>query len=145
MKRIWSALLLSALALALCYLPACARGPLTAPGASAFRIVPTGRLSPEQAAEILKRFPDGALAILDVRTAKEFAAGHAPGAVHIPLQELQERLSEVPPAPLLILCRSGIRAGKAYDLLISGGRPAERIWYLKGYTEYEDGALRFHN
>ncbi len=146
MNKLASFLLVAVLALmAPQQQPAWARGPLTDIQGTQVQTEGSGRLSPEQASELLRRFPDGALAILDVRTAKEFAAGHAPGAVHIPLQELQERLSEVPPAPLLILCRSGIRAGKAYDLLISSGRPAERIWYLKGYTEYGDGALRFHN
>ena len=146
MKKLASFLLAAILALlASQHQPAWARGPLTESQEASVQAAESGRLSPEQASELLRRFPDGALAILDVRTAKEFAAGHAPGAVHIPLQELQERLGEVPPAPLLILCRSGIRAGKAYDLLISGGRPAEGIWYLRGFTEYRDGALSFHD
>ncbi len=79
-----------------------------------------------------------------MRTPEEFAQGHAPAAINIPVQELQDRLAEVPPSPLLILCRSGVRAGNAYGIILSSGRPAEGIWYLKGYTDFSGGGMRFH-
>ena len=80
-----------------------------------------------------------------MRTPEEFAAGHAAGALNIPVQELESRLAEVPRGPLLLLCRSGIRAGNAFDLLVSRGRPAAQTWYLKGFTSYENGIPRFHD
>lgn len=45
--------------------------------------------------ELLKRSRAGAVTILDVRPADEFALGHLPGAVNIPLRELETRLSEL--------------------------------------------------
>ncbi len=104
--------------------------------------IPGGLLTPDQAAVMLAADPS--LAILDVRTPKEFAGGHANGAVNIPVQELKERLGDVPGGPLLIICRSGRRAEKAWGILISNGRPAEMTWFLKGYTDYRDGVPRFH-
>lgn len=59
----------------------------------------------------LKR--DGAL-LVDVRSAREFASGNAPGTVNIPLTELSRRLSEIPAsAPVVLCCASGTRSGMA--------------------------------
>ena len=62
--------------------------------------------------------------ILDVRTPAEFAAGHIPGAVNIPHDELAQRMSELPNdknAEIVVLCRSGRRALIAEDLLQAAG------------------------
>lgn len=61
--------------------------------------------------------------IVDVRTPEEFAEGHVPGSVNIPLQELPERLEEVKalPMPLVLCCRSGTRSGVALDYLRAQG------------------------
>jgi len=69
-----------------------------------------GSLSPEQGNALIAKFSAGELTLLDVRTPQEFAAGHAPGALLIPVDELLDRASEVPEGPVLIICRSGRRA-----------------------------------
>ena len=59
--------------------------------------------------------PDGPL-LLDVRTPGEFAAGHVPGAVNIPHDEVAARLSELEPyreRGVVLYCQSGRRAGMA--------------------------------
>ena len=57
--------------------------------------------------------------ILDVRTPEEWAAGHVPGATLIPLDELPNRLSEVPDdVEVYVICRSGNRSSVARDLLL---------------------------
>jgi rhodanese-related sulfurtransferase len=60
----------------------------------------------------------GAL-LLDVRSREEFAAGHLPGSVNIPVDELEGRLHELPPSdrPVVAYCRSGMRSGRAKSLL----------------------------
>jgi rhodanese-related sulfurtransferase len=61
-------------------------------------------------------------ALVDVRSAAEFAAGHAPGSVNIPLPELGGRLSEIPrSAPVVVCCASGTRSGMARMLLKKNG------------------------
>lgn len=69
--------------------------------------------------------PDDAL-VLDVREPDEFAAGHAPGAVHIPLGDLPARLADLPETPddtpLPIICRSGGRSGRAVQWLEAQGQ-----------------------
>jgi rhodanese-related sulfurtransferase len=55
--------------------------------------------------------------VIDVREQNEWDAGHAPGAIHIPMGDLPGRLGELPESdetePLPIICRSGNRSGRA--------------------------------
>ena len=61
-------------------------------------------------------------AFLDVRTPQEFAEGHVPGAINIPVQVLADRLSEVPKNKrLYVYCRSGKRSTVASELLAKAG------------------------
>ncbi|WP_018349130.1 rhodanese-like domain-containing protein [Longispora albida] len=63
--------------------------------------------------------PEGAL-LLDVREDDEWAAGHAPDAVHLPMMEIPARLAEVPKEdPVVVICRVG-------------GRSARVVAYLQG-------------
>ena len=58
----------------------------------------------------------GELLVVDVRTAQEFAAGHVPGAIHIPHDELADRFAELGESrerPVVLYCESGRRAGWA--------------------------------
>ena len=66
--------------------------------------------------------------VLDVRSADEFAAGHVPGAVLIPHDELAARLAELDKArPVLVYCRSGRRSTIAEDLLAAEGFQVRQI------------------
>lgn len=71
--------------------------------------------------------------LLDVRTAKEFAEGHVPGAVNISHDELEARLAELGEdrdREVVVYCRSGKRAQVALDLLTSAG--FTRLQHLEG-------------
>jgi rhodanese-related sulfurtransferase len=61
--------------------------------------------------------------LLDVRSPAEYADGHLPGAVNIPVQELDRRLAEVGPVDheLIVYCRSGHRSTRATELLRQHG------------------------
>ena len=62
--------------------------------------------------------------MLDVREQDEWDAGHAPGAVHIPLGELPARLDELPDTDdgtLAVVCRSGGRSARAVAWLLAAG------------------------
>ena len=66
--------------------------------------------------------------LLDVRTDVEFAAGTIPGAVNIPLQQLRDRLDEVPKdKELLVFCRVGLRGYLASRLLTQHGYRARNL------------------
>lgn len=60
--------------------------------------------------------------VLDVRTPAEHAEGHLPGAINLPLDELRQRLDEVPhDRPLALHCRSGYRSYLAQRILLNHG------------------------
>lgn len=60
--------------------------------------------------------------ILDVRTPAEYAQGHVAGARLLPLQELPERVGEVPQdRPVYVICHSGNRSAQASQILAKRG------------------------
>jgi len=90
-------------------------------------------LTPVSQEAFLERAEAGADApfVLDVRTAEEFVAGHVPGAVNIPHDQLAARLAEVPKDKDVVLyCRSGKRAGIAGQVLADNGYA--RLQHLEG-------------
>jgi rhodanese-related sulfurtransferase/DNA-binding transcriptional ArsR family regulator len=65
-----------------------------------------GDLEPVTRAELARRLYAGSVLVLDVRPAAEYAAGHIPGALSIPLGELPARLDTLPPdAEIVAYCR----------------------------------------
>lgn len=71
--------------------------------------------------------PDGAW-LLDVREDDEWAAGHVPGARHIPLGQLGARAAEVPEGEdVYVICRSGVRSGRAAEALAGAGWQAINV------------------
>jgi rhodanese-related sulfurtransferase/DNA-binding transcriptional ArsR family regulator len=70
------------------------------------------------------------ITVLDVRPAEEYAAGHIPGAVSIPLDELADRLAEIPDnGQVVAYCRGAycVLAHDAVRLLTTHGRTATRL------------------
>jgi rhodanese-related sulfurtransferase len=71
--------------------------------------------------------PAGAF-LVDVRENDEWAAGHAPGAMHIPLGQLGARYTEIPQdAPVYLICRSGHRSNQAAQALAGAGWQAVNV------------------
>ncbi len=80
--------------------------------------------------ELLRRARIGEVVVLDVRPAAEFAAGHIPGAISIPVDELPGRLAELPAdLDVVAYCRGAycVFAHDAVRLLTSRGRRAMRL------------------
>ena len=70
---------------------------------------------------------------IDVRSATEFAAGHVPGAINVPLDELESRGDDLSRfGRKVLICKSGVRAEIAYALL--EGRVPELL-LLSGGTD----------
>jgi rhodanese-related sulfurtransferase len=70
----------------------------------------------------VSQLPETAL-LLDVRTIAEFEAGHIPTAINIPIDEIRDRMQEIPTnRPIYIYCEAGLR-----------GYLAQRILRLTGY------------
>jgi len=73
--------------------------------------------------------------LLDVRSAREYAAGHLPGAVNIPLRQLRARLDELPVRePIVTYCRTGQRGYFATRILLQSRFEAMNLG--GGYLTY---------
>lgn len=87
-------------------------------------------LEPVDRDTLLARLHEGDLTLIDVRPANEFAAGHIEGAVSMPLEELIERVSELPPDLEVVAYCRGEYCALSYEavrLLRESGRKAQRM------------------
>jgi rhodanese-related sulfurtransferase len=92
----------------------------------------TASIEPKALLERVQR-GDPDLVLLDVRTPQEFAAGHIPGAINIPYDELPARVRELPAAAqneLVLYCAKGARTEKAIARLREHGYT--RLVHLRG-------------
>jgi rhodanese-related sulfurtransferase len=108
---------------------------------------PLGRMGQIDVAELKARLgEDPGLGVYDVRRPREYAAGHVPGAVSLPLDQLAREPDErTPQGSVAIVCASGYRSSIAGSLLLGRGgvEPINVVggtnaWIAAGYpTEHE--------
>jgi rhodanese-related sulfurtransferase/DNA-binding transcriptional ArsR family regulator len=99
-------------------------------------------LEPISRRELTRRLKDGVVTVLDVRPADEFAAGHLPQAINIPLRELTRRLREIPKGRAIVAyCRGPycVLAYEAVALLRGRGFKARRL--EDGFPEWRAARL----
>ena len=87
-------------------------------------------LEPVDRDALLTKVREGAVTVLDVRPAEEYRAGHIPGALSIPLKELERRLSDLPrDREVVAYCRGPycVLAVEAVEILRSRGFSAFRL------------------
>ncbi|KRA24378.1 sulfurtransferase [Microbacterium sp. Root61] len=77
--------------------------------------------------------------LIDVREVDEFAAGHVPGAVNLPMSTLGEHLDELPDGAFDVICQAGGRSGRVVQALEARGHDATNVdggtgeWIQLGY------------
>ena len=101
-----------------------AQGLPTDQGAAASEIVFIKKLAPGAIApqEFMALQQSGEAVLVDVRTDEEAATGLIAGALHVPLEQLEDRLAELPAGKeVLIYCANGIRAEMAHQTLSAKG------------------------
>ncbi len=65
--------------------------------------------------------------LIDVRERDEFAAGHVPGAVNLPMSEIGDRLEELPAGAFDVICKSGGRSARVAEALEARGHDATNV------------------
>lgn len=79
---------------------------------------------------------DGSVTLLDTRTPYEYAMGRADGFINIPVDDLRERLSEIPKdKPLYVMCQSGLRSYLSCRILTQNGYDCYN--FSGGYRFYD--------
>ena len=95
-------------------------------------LMPRGRqASPFQATQMINR--GRSTAVIDVRTADEYASGHLRDAKHVPLADLSKRIGELDKSKVktvIVVCQTGARADKATRQLKAAG--FEDVYTLEG-------------
>ncbi len=108
-------------------------------------------LEPIPPEELRRRLRAGDVTLIDVRPDDEFAAGHIPGALSVPVAELADRLREIPKRKEIVAyCRGPycVMAVTAVELLRRRGYRARRLiesitsWRARGYAVDHDPATR---
>lgn len=73
-------------------------------------------------AELEALIAQGAVRVLDVREDSEFRSGHVPGAIHVPVKRLPERVGKLKrDKPYAVICQSGGRSRSATSFLLDQG------------------------
>jgi rhodanese-related sulfurtransferase/biotin operon repressor len=99
-------------------------------------------LEPVPARELLERARKGLVTVLDVRPAEEFAAGHLPGAINVPLDKLESYLSKLPKRKEIVAyCRGPycLMSFEAVEKLRKRGWQARRL--QDGFPEWRAAGL----
>ncbi len=97
---------------------------------------PAKEVSREEAQKLI----DEGAQLIDVRVDHEWAAGHLPGATHLPLAELNERTGEIDKdRPVLLYCRGGNRSAMAAAALVEAGYDAVKLG--EGIVGWEEAGL----
>jgi rhodanese-related sulfurtransferase/DNA-binding transcriptional ArsR family regulator len=93
-------------------------------------------------AELLKRARSKHVVIVDTRPASEYVAGHIPGAISVPVDDLKQRLQQLPKGKEYVAyCRGPycVYADRAVAMLRANGRRARRL--LDGFPEWRAAGL----
>jgi len=94
-----------------------------------------GAIDVEQFKKILAEKPES-ITVIDVRDADEYAAGHLKGAVNMPVNELEKKLSGLAfEKPVVFVCATGSRSGEAYYMVRDQRKDVKDVFYLEATTK----------
>jgi len=99
-------------------------------------------LEPVPRVELLDRARRGLVTVVDVRPREEYAAGHVPGAINVPVKDLEQRLKELPQDQEIVAYCRGPHCVLAYDAvarLRQEGFEARRL--EDGFPEWREAGL----
>ncbi|MDO4968790.1 MAG: rhodanese-like domain-containing protein, partial [Comamonadaceae bacterium] len=91
--------------------------------------------------ELRRRMGEQNITLIDVRPESEFAQAHIPGAINIPMAQLQVQMKQLPRTDIVAYCRDPycISSTQAVELLLSEGFKAQRL--VGGVPEWEQAGM----
>lgn len=97
-----------------------------------------GNVRMVEPSEVKAWFEAGTVVVVDVREPDEYAAGHIPGALNLPLSVFDPaRMPAAPEGKQVVLhCRSGVRCGKAAEKLVAAGHRGQILRMAGGITAW---------
>lgn len=99
-------------------------------------------LEPIPADQLLERARNGLVTVLDVRPQEEYASGHLPGAINIPLKELEKRLKELDPKLEIVAYCRGPHCVLAFDAVAKLRKKGLYARRLKdGFPEWQQAGF----
>lgn len=102
----------------------------------------SSELDPMDADELMAQIESGGVTLLDVRPEQEYSAGHLPGALNIPVEELQERLRELPEGQTIVAyCRGPFCALSEDAVKLLREQGLEAVRFDSGYPEWKAAGL----
>ena len=95
---------------------------------------PYYRVDSPEAKSIIDAEPENTL-VVDVRRDDEWVTGHVTGAIHVPIDDLNDRIDEVPQGKkVLFICAAGVRSGLACEIAASMGYDSENLYNIEDGT-----------
>ena len=95
---------------------------------------PYSRVDSNEGRAILEADPDGTV-VIDVRRDDEWITGHVEGAIHIPVDDLTDRIHEIPTGKtVLFICAAGVRSGLACEMAAALGFDPETLINIEDGT-----------
>ena len=95
---------------------------------------PYYRVDSNEGQSMIAADPEG-IVVIDVRRDDEWVTGHVAGAVHIPVDDLTDRMDQVPTdKKLLFICAAGVRSGLACEMAAAMGYESENLFNIEDGT-----------
>ena len=95
---------------------------------------PYYRIDLDETKEMLEKEGDKVI-VVDVRRDDEWVAGHVKGAMHVPIDDLLDRMDEVPQdKKLLFICAAGVRSGLACEMAAAMGYDTQNLYNIEEGT-----------
>lgn len=104
-----------------------------------------GSIDIAQFEKIIAEKPDS-ITLIDVRDADEYAKGHIPSAINIPVDKLEKDIKKLSAdKPIVFVCSTGARSGESYYMVMDMRPDIKDVYYIEAEVDFfKDGSFKIH-